>query len=130
MCIPNLHVILTPLLYRLSSRSAGLEIVTGDQPNPAISAVDLGLPPAVVLVPEDGEDVALREAELLRDGCRIHVERSRCIENPLATDHPRPPYVQRRTLTEVEDGLPVPRVLPRRVRHALAPRRVIQAHRP
>lgn len=67
MWSPNLQATLGRLL-------AGLEIVAGDQPHPAVPAVDLGLPPPVILVPEDGEDVALVEAQLLGDGRLVHVE--------------------------------------------------------
>jgi hypothetical protein len=53
-----------------------LKIIARDQPDPPVPAVDLGLPPTVILVSEDGEDVALCEAELFRNRCLVQVERS------------------------------------------------------
>jgi hypothetical protein len=56
--------------------SAWLKVVAWDQPGATVATVDLGLPPAVVLVAEDGEVVALGEAELFGDDCLIHVQRA------------------------------------------------------
>ena len=53
--------------------SAGLEVITWDQPDLSAATVHRGLPPPVVLVAEHGEDVALGEAKLLGDGGLVHV---------------------------------------------------------
>lgn len=55
-----------------------LQVVARDQPALAAAPVHLGLPPPVVLVAEDREDVALVEPELLGDGCLVHVHRTCC----------------------------------------------------
>lgn len=55
----------------------GLQVVTWDQPGKAISAVDLGLPPSIVLVAENRHYITLVEAKLLRDGRLIHIHSTR-----------------------------------------------------
>jgi len=50
-----------------------LEVVARHQPNRAILAAYLSLPPAVVLVTRDGEDVAFGESKFLGDGSLVHV---------------------------------------------------------
>jgi hypothetical protein len=57
---------------------AGLEIVTWDQPNLAISVVDFCFPPSIILVTIDGKIVAFSEAEFLRDSSLIHIYCARC----------------------------------------------------
>lgn len=39
----------------------------------AIATVDLGFPPAIVLVTKDRKDIPLAEAQLLRDCGLVHV---------------------------------------------------------
>lgn len=58
----------------LMRRSDGLQVIAGDQPRVAACPVDCGLPPAVILMAEDGEYVSLPEAELLRDRSVIHIQ--------------------------------------------------------
>lgn len=55
-----------------------LQVVARDQPALAVASVHLGLPPPVVLVAEDREDVALVESELFGDGCLVHVHSTCC----------------------------------------------------
>ena len=50
-----------------------LEIITRDQTSPARLSRDLCLPPPVVLQPQDGQDVALGETELLGNGGAVQV---------------------------------------------------------
>lgn len=56
--------------------SAGLQVVAGDQPDAPVPAVHLGLPPPIVLVSEDGEDITFVKAQLFWDGRLVHVERA------------------------------------------------------
>jgi len=58
--------------------SAVLQIVAGHQTRPAVLPDYLSLPPAVVLQTEHGENVALREAEFLRNLGLIHVHCAGC----------------------------------------------------
>ena len=54
--------------------SAVLEVVARDKTgSAAVAADDLGLPPAVVLQAQDGEDVAFAEGEFFGDGGLVHV---------------------------------------------------------
>ena len=68
----------TPRFVLTSVISAVLQIVAGHQTRPAVLPDYLSLPPAVVLQTEHGENVALREAEFLRDLGLIHVHRAGC----------------------------------------------------
>jgi len=53
---------------------AGLEIVAGNQPNTAIAAMNLGFPPSIVLVPEDGENVTLGKSKLFWNRGLVHIQ--------------------------------------------------------
>ena len=59
--------------------SAVLQVVAGDKTwSAAVAADDLGLPPAIVLQAQDGEDVAFAEGEFFRDGGLVHVHCAGC----------------------------------------------------
>ena len=59
--------------------SAVLQVVAGDKAgSAAVTADDLGLPPAVVLQAQDGEDVAFAEGEFFGDGGLVHVHCAGC----------------------------------------------------
>lgn len=53
---------------------ARLQIITWYQSRPASLACHLGFPPSIVLQPQDGKYVALREAELLWNRGAIHIQ--------------------------------------------------------
>lgn len=79
-CPPNcIAFILDSLtIYKSNSHFSNalalLEVVTRDQPNAAVAAVHLSLPPAVVLVSQDCKDVALGKAKLLGDRCLVNIQ--------------------------------------------------------
>ena len=47
--------------------------------------MDLRFPPAVILVPENRQDIALCEPELLRDGRLVHVQRACYEKEPVSS---------------------------------------------
>lgn len=53
---------------------AGLEIVAGNQPNTAITAMNLSFPPSIVSVSEDGENITLGESKLFRSRGLVHIQ--------------------------------------------------------
>src|SRR5438128_9361739 len=57
-------------------RSARLQVVTRRQPDLPTAALRRRLPPPVVLVPQDGQHVALAEPQLLGDRRLVHVQRA------------------------------------------------------
>ena len=54
--------------------STSLEIVAGDQPNVSVSSVNLGLPPSIVLMTEDSENVTLCKAELFWNCSLVYIQ--------------------------------------------------------
>lgn len=93
--IPNFKMTPTPraLSYLLSSACAKsswecpyparfplarLEVVAWDQPNTAVAVMDLSLPPAIVLVAENGEIVALGKSQFFGNGRLVHVQGTCC----------------------------------------------------
>lgn len=64
--------------YPASCPLAWLEVVAWDQPNTAVAVMDLSLPPAIILVAENGEIVALDKSQFLRDGRLVYVQGTCC----------------------------------------------------
>lgn len=54
-----------------------LQVIAWDQPCMAVAPVNLSLPPSIVLVTEDGEDISLAEAEFFRNCGLIHIQSAR-----------------------------------------------------
>src|SRR6478735_1140608 len=68
---------------RPSSRSyhkslARRKVIAWDQPDTSVSAVDFSLPPSIVLMTEDRKIITLAKAQLLGNGCLIHVQCACC----------------------------------------------------
>lgn len=56
------------------TRLTRLQVVAGYQPDLTAASMHRRLPPPVILVPKNGQDVALGEPELLRDGGLVNVQ--------------------------------------------------------
>lgn len=55
---------------------AFFQVVTGNETGAVVLPADLCFPPSVVLMPQDGENVAFSKRQFFGDGRLIHVHRA------------------------------------------------------
>ena len=68
------HTDVLPKAHSLSKLLAVLKIIAWHQARSTILPSDFCLPPSIILVPQYCKDISFRKAQLLRDGCLVHIK--------------------------------------------------------